>query len=425
MKADLVDYLEVNPFWCFFCATPSVLGAGFLLKINATDMIIRKLIELKSTKMLIKKPFFYAIFYSAVVFIVSLFVLPYYIDGDQFYYRDFYKYCFYESLTLSQQFDCYQTTLASSEPGYFILSKLANAFLDKDLYIAIANAILTFIFSILVFKNYKAVWHRHVFLILLLTNYYLIVMFFAAERLKFSFIFLALALLISGNKKLFLFFGAMFIHIQSALLIGPYYIAQVFDKSESKWIKVLTIVGFIIVFAIALFVLKDHIESKFTSYSNKTEESGSGVLGSQVGAISAFFYALILFSEQFLGLWSIIPQDLKNLIPAQWQEYVGIFVGVAMVLARLKKQPEIHTPELSGINSLLSTPIKTNDLAWMIEAKRHIGLKEVSGKTHNSTILSWLKSLGAWWSEDETAWCGTFIAHCLKVAGVKYPKHWY
>lgn len=62
----------------------------------------------------------------------------------------------------------------------------------------------------------------------------------------------------------------------------------------------------------------------------------------QVGALSAFFYALILFSEQFLGLWNIIPQDLKNLIPAQWQEYVGIFVGVAMVLARLKKQPELH-----------------------------------------------------------------------------------
>jgi len=62
----------------------------------------------------------------------------------------------------------------------------------------------------------------------------------------------------------------------------------------------------------------------------------------QVGAMSAFFYVLILFSEQFLGLWNIILQDLKNLIPAQWQEYVGIFVGVAMVLARLKKQPELQ-----------------------------------------------------------------------------------
>ena len=145
----------------------------------------------------------------------------------------------------------------------------------------------------------------------------------------------------------------------------------------------------------------------------------------QVGAISAFFYALILFSEQFVNIWNTIPQDLKNYIPAQWQEYVGMFVGVAIVLARLKKQPELHAPELSGINSLLSMPTQTNDLAWMIEAKKHIGLKEVSGKAHNPTILNWLKSLGAWWSEDETAWCGAFIAHCLKVAGVKYPKHWY
>lgn len=44
-----------------------------------------------------------------------------------------------------------------------------------------------------------------------------------------------------------------------------------------------------------------------------------------------------------MGVWNIIPQDLKDLIPEQWQEYVGIFVGVAMVLARLKKQPELHS----------------------------------------------------------------------------------
>ncbi|WP_180076920.1 N-acetylmuramoyl-L-alanine amidase [Acinetobacter sp. YH12251] len=62
----------------------------------------------------------------------------------------------------------------------------------------------------------------------------------------------------------------------------------------------------------------------------------------QVGAISAFFYALILFSEQFLGVWNVIPQELKNKIPENIAEWVGMFVGVAMVLARLKKQPELH-----------------------------------------------------------------------------------
>ena len=62
----------------------------------------------------------------------------------------------------------------------------------------------------------------------------------------------------------------------------------------------------------------------------------------QVGAISAFFYALILFSEQFLNVWAVIPQELKNKIPENVAEWVGVFVGVAMVLARLKKQPELH-----------------------------------------------------------------------------------
>lgn len=63
----------------------------------------------------------------------------------------------------------------------------------------------------------------------------------------------------------------------------------------------------------------------------------------QVGAISAFFYALILLSEQFLSIWNIIPQDLKSKIPENVAEWVGMFVGVAMVLARLKKQPELNT----------------------------------------------------------------------------------
>ena len=62
----------------------------------------------------------------------------------------------------------------------------------------------------------------------------------------------------------------------------------------------------------------------------------------QVGAISAFFYALILFSEQFLNIWNVIPQELKNKIPENVAEWMGMFVGVAMVLARLKRQPELH-----------------------------------------------------------------------------------
>lgn len=63
------------------------------------------------------------------------------------------------------------------------------------------------------------------------------------------------------------------------------------------------------------------------------------------------------------------------------------------------------------------------ELAWMIEAYKHNGLKENTSKTaHNPTILEWLKELKAWWSDDETPWCGVFVAICLKRAEVEYPK---
>lgn len=65
----------------------------------------------------------------------------------------------------------------------------------------------------------------------------------------------------------------------------------------------------------------------------------------QIGALSAIFYALILFCEQFINVWNLIPQEMKNHIPEQWKEWIGCFVGVAMVLARLKKQPELHGEE--------------------------------------------------------------------------------
>lgn len=65
------------------------------------------------------------------------------------------------------------------------------------------------------------------------------------------------------------------------------------------------------------------------------------------------------------------------------------------------------------------------ELGWMVEAYKHNGLTEISGSKHNPTIVNWLKELGAWWKDDETPWCGVFIAICLKRAGIAYPKEYY
>ena len=67
----------------------------------------------------------------------------------------------------------------------------------------------------------------------------------------------------------------------------------------------------------------------------------------------------------------------------------------------------------------MSTPL------WLQVAEKHKGLKEIPGPKHSPVILGWLRDLKAWWAEDETPWCGTFVAHCMREAGLPIPKLWF
>jgi N-acetylmuramoyl-L-alanine amidase len=110
----------------------------------------------------------------------------------------------------------------------------------------------------------------------------------------------------------------------------------------------------------------------------------------QVGAISAFFYVLILFSEQFIQVWNIIPQDLKNKIPENIAEWVGCFVGVAMVLARLKKQPELH---------------EVNQFVTVTAGHSNTDPGAVNGKFNESDLAAKFRNA---------------VAHYLREAGIQY-----
>lgn len=61
---------------------------------------------------------------------------------------------------------------------------------------------------------------------------------------------------------------------------------------------------------------------------------------------------------------------------------------------------------------------------WLSIARSYVGTKEIPGKKHNSVILSWLAKLNAWWRDDETPWCGVFVAHCVREAGLPVPANW-
>lgn len=57
---------------------------------------------------------------------------------------------------------------------------------------------------------------------------------------------------------------------------------------------------------------------------------------------------------------------------------------------------------------------------WLRFARQYIGLKEIKGSKHEPKIIAMLSDFGqfngenkAWWHDDETAWCGTFVGYCL------------
>lgn len=62
---------------------------------------------------------------------------------------------------------------------------------------------------------------------------------------------------------------------------------------------------------------------------------------------------------------------------------------------------------------------------WIERARQDIGLTEIPGPKTNSVIAGWLKRLRAWWSDDETPWCGTAVAAWMTDCGIEPPAAWY
>lgn len=66
-----------------------------------------------------------------------------------------------------------------------------------------------------------------------------------------------------------------------------------------------------------------------------------------------------------------------------------------------------------------------NEPDWLTHARTYIGVAEIPGKQTAPTIARWLLELQSWWRDDETPWCGTFVAAVLRESGVPIAPHWY
>lgn len=64
------------------------------------------------------------------------------------------------------------------------------------------------------------------------------------------------------------------------------------------------------------------------------------------------------------------------------------------------------------------------ELAWIAEARRYIGKRELTGNNDHPLLDAGWTSFGAQWLGGQP-WCGLFVAHCLRSAGRRVVPLWF
>lgn len=208
---------------------------------------------------------------AVLVLLLSILIMPYYTDGDQGIYRKVYEAL--PNLDLTDGFAYYTWSLTSIEIVHFFLSWVASRFVDKDIFIAFSNAILAYVTMSLFQK-----WRVSVIIafLLLLTNFYFLVLYFAAERLKFGFIFLACSMIyIDQVKRMFGFATlALISHVQ-VLIVYVSILFNVFVKQILKlfrtWKVSKSMLFFVPFIFIPLLLVGNQIVDKTIPYYNKRD----------------------------------------------------------------------------------------------------------------------------------------------------------
>lgn len=101
---------------------------------------------------------------------------------------------------------------------------------------------------------------------------------------------------------------------------------------------------------------------------------------------------------------------------------------IADALRSIAPEGKIKSAEVPLINELANLwdarqSSITAEPAWILAARSKIGEREIPGSKHNPWIVGFWQRLGAsWFNDDETPWCGGFVAWCLNESGLTYPK---
>lgn len=169
---------------------------------------------------------------SLIVFVFSLLLSQIYTGGDQFGYHN--AYSLVEGLGLRDGLVMYKENVSSADYIHFLLIFLAsNLGIDKNVLMALSNGFLAFV-ALKLLKKWEVDFR--VSCLIILTNYYFLVFYFAAERLKFGFLFLVLSLLYldKPRQSYVLAFLSILSHFSMLLICAALWMNDFFSKLSIK-----------------------------------------------------------------------------------------------------------------------------------------------------------------------------------------------
>ena len=236
-----------------------------------------------------------------IVFIGSLFFAPFYFEGDQSSYNKAYDAV--KGLSFIEAQYQYWLCVTSLEFGHFFIIWVTSGLgIEKNLVMAVTNGLL-----VLFLMRLFAIWRvsPYVAVLICITNFYLFVLYFTAERLKFGFLFFLMSVYCIPNKKKSVAFSflAVISHMQLivlyATLLFPKFL-RFFIRGTAKFFLTLkfkssgVILPLIVFFTLAFFIwwqLGEQLIYKFVVYSTNSKEENDSL---------ALLRSLLFFGMTFL-----------------------------------------------------------------------------------------------------------------------------
>lgn len=228
------------------------------------------------------------LFFGLSGFIISYFVSPYHIQGDQFFYHKAYD--LIGNLNIFEAKNQYDSNISTSEPIHFFITWIFSYIgTDKNLVMSVANGILSVLFiRFLQIKKYP------LSLIFIMSfNYYIFTMYFTLERMKFAFIFLFLAIV---TRKIYFQILSIFTHILTLIPIFLFNIeslllrSNIFSSKMNNFIVYLSIALFVVFLSIFFY---DHLVYRFFYYGGMASNTD----GIEYWQIIIFYLISLFFSQ--------------------------------------------------------------------------------------------------------------------------------